>query len=229
MPDPFQSDIGFDEEKQIRNTLEAVFDEARINGLPKKHWKRYRLLIFVTYFVVFRLREDPAILPPLNVKTYPGAVMRKGYTIGFDKLTQKQLDAMETELMRMKGMGVCTDAPLYATLHSLLTLAKTDGSSRWVITCITANDITVDYWWESPDNANAQQQPADERGAVLLGSGPAEGVLASPTTRGLPMDVLFRHTMGPDEILKGTDGVQSGGTVVRYVLCAHTRSGKPAA
>ena len=160
-PDPFQSDIDFDEEAQIRNTLEAVFDEARVNGLPKKHWKRYRKLIFETYFFVFRLRlgrEDPAILPPLNVKTYPGAKMRKGYKIGFDKLSQAQLDAMETELKRMKSMGVVTDAPLWATLHSLLTLAKTDGSSRFVITCITANDITVDYWWDSPDNANSQQQ-----------------------------------------------------------------------
>ena len=60
--------------------------------------------------------------------------MRKGYKIGFDKLTQTQLDAMmETELQRMRGiMGLVTDAPLHATLHSLLTLAKANGSSRWV-------------------------------------------------------------------------------------------------
>ena len=74
--DPFQSDTDFDEEEQVREYLEATLDSARLQGLPKKHVKRYRTLILVMYFHVFRLRlglEDPAILPPLKIKTIPGA------------------------------------------------------------------------------------------------------------------------------------------------------------
>ena len=160
-PDPFQSDHDFDEEKEIKNYLEATFDHARIEGLPKKHEPKYRDLIFRSYYQAFRLRlgrEDPAILPELNIKTIPGAKMRPGYKIGFDKLTQPQLAEMKAELERMKSQGVVGDAPLDSILHSLLTLGKNDGSLRWVIMCMTANDITIDYWWDQPDNATSQQQ-----------------------------------------------------------------------
>ena len=113
------------------------------------------------YKFVFRQRldkEDPAILPPLEVKTYPGAQLRKGYKISFDKLSDQQLKALHAELATNKGMGVIGDAPLNSILHSLLTLTKPDGSYRWVITCITANEITVDYWWDSSDTTTSQQQ-----------------------------------------------------------------------
>ena len=160
-PDPFQSDHDFNEEAEVENYLEASFDEGRIAGLPKKHWNRYRKLILEQYKFVYRLRlghEDPAILPELKIKTIKGATMKPGYKIGFDKLTHPQLNEMKRELDRMQGMGVVGDAPLDAILHSLLTIAKGDGSLRWVITCTTANDITIDFWWDQPDNATAQQQ-----------------------------------------------------------------------
>ena len=87
------------------------------------------------YKFVFRQRldkEDPAILPPLEVKTYPGAQLRKGYKISFDKLSDQQLKALHAELATNKGMGVIGDAPLNSILHSLLTLTKPDGSYRWM-------------------------------------------------------------------------------------------------
>ena len=101
-----------------------------------------------------------AILPALRVKTIPGAKMRQGYKIGFDKLNNAQLNRMHDELKRNRSMGVIGDAPLNSTLHSLLTLVKPDGSERWVITCVTANDIdiTIDFWWDQPDNHTSQQQ-----------------------------------------------------------------------
>ena len=42
-------------------------------------------------------------------------------------------------------------------MHGLLTVKKASGGYRWVITCVTANDITVDFHWFQPDNANEQQ------------------------------------------------------------------------
>ena len=43
-------------------------------------------------------------------------------------------------------MGVVSDdVPAGAVLHNLLTLNKTRGGKRWVITAITANNITVDF------------------------------------------------------------------------------------
>ena len=54
-------------------------------------------------------------------------------------------------------MGVLGDAPMGSTLHGLLTVKKANGGYRWVITCVTANDITVDFHWFQPDNANEQQ------------------------------------------------------------------------
>ena len=94
----------------------------------------------------------------MEVKTYPGAKLRKGYKISFDKLTHEQLEALHKELETNQSMGVIGDAPLDSVLHSLLTLQKKGGGSRWVITCITANDITVDYWWHQPYNATSLQQ-----------------------------------------------------------------------
>ena len=159
--DPLQHDVTYDEEQQIREFLEAAFDQARINGLPQKYLKRYRKLVFKTYFFVFRLRlgkEDPAILPALRVKTVPGAKLRRGYQISYDKLTNAQLEAMRAQLDENRSMGVIGDAPLDAVLHSLLTVTKPNGGLRWVITCVTANDITIDFWWHQPDNATSQQQ-----------------------------------------------------------------------
>ena len=45
--DPFQSDVDFDEEKEVENYLEAAMDKAKLAGLPRKHWARYRKLLFV--------------------------------------------------------------------------------------------------------------------------------------------------------------------------------------
>lgn len=42
-------------------------------------------------------------------------------------------------------MGVLGDAPMGSTLYGLLTVKKANGGYRWVITCVTANDITVDF------------------------------------------------------------------------------------
>ena len=115
--------------------LEAAFDQARLEGLPKQHTPKYRNLILVKRKFVFRLRlgkEDPAILPPLKVQTYPGAKLRKGYKISFNKLTKEQLDALHKELQDNKNMGVVGDAPLNSVLHSLLTLYKPSGGWRWV-------------------------------------------------------------------------------------------------
>ena len=150
-PDPLQSDLTYDERKAVINYLEAAFDQARLNGLPKKHWKRYRKLIFITYFHVFRTRlgrELPALLPAMKAEVFPGAELKQGYKISFDKLTKAQLESMHEELYRNKDMGVLGDAPLGAKLHSLLTILKQDGSMRWVIACMTANDIIKPMWWD---------------------------------------------------------------------------------
>ena len=157
--DPFQSDKDYDEEREVMQYLEAAFDKARLEGLPRKHWRRYRHLIFKAYLHVFRMRlgkEDPAILPPLKIETIPGAKLRKGYTIPFN-LAPDALEEMKKELDRNEGMGVMGDAPIGSTLHNLLTIKKVKGGYRWVVTCVTANDITVDFHWFSPDNATAQQ------------------------------------------------------------------------
>ena len=149
------------ERAAVTNFLEAAFDQARLNGLPKRHWKRYRKLIFVTYFHVFRTRlgrEAPALLPAMKVEVYPGAELKQGYKISFDKLTAPQLEQMRVELDRNKDMGVLGDAPLGAILHAMLTILKQDGSMRWVIACMTANDIIRPMWWDQPDNATSQQQ-----------------------------------------------------------------------
>ena len=101
--DPLQSDVGFDEEKEIERYLEVAMDRAILAGLPKKHWGRYRKLVFVKYKHVFRLRlgkEDPAILPPLEVKTIEGAKLRKGYTIPFN-LPPAALEELRQELKTM--------------------------------------------------------------------------------------------------------------------------------
>ena len=81
--DLLQSDHDFHEEKEVKNFLEAAFDRTKLAGLPKKHWSRYRKLLFDKYKHVFQLRlgkEDPAILPPLEIQTIPGAKLRKGAT-----------------------------------------------------------------------------------------------------------------------------------------------------
>ena len=157
--DPLQSEADFDEEQEVVNYLEAAFDRARLAGLPRKHLARYRKLIFETYLHVFRLRlgkEDPAILPPLKVETIPGAQLRKGYTIPFN-LAPDALEELKKELDNNEGMGVMGNAPMGSTLHNLLTIKKVKGGYRWVITCVTANDITVDFHWFAPDNATEQQ------------------------------------------------------------------------
>ena len=160
-PDPLQSDMEYDERAMVTNYLEVAFDQARLNGLPKKHWKRYRKLIFATYFRVFRTRlgrEAPALLPAMKVEVYPGDELKQGYKISFDKLTAPQLEQMRVELDRNKDMGVLGDAPLGAVLHAMLTILKQDGSMRWVIACMAANDIIRPMWWDQPDNATSQQQ-----------------------------------------------------------------------
>ena len=55
-PDPLQSDIGYDEEQEVNRYLEATFDQARLEGFPQKHVKKYRKLIFQKRKYVFRLR-----------------------------------------------------------------------------------------------------------------------------------------------------------------------------
>ena len=45
-----------------------------------------------------------------------------------------------------------------STLYGLLTVKKAKGGYRWVITCVTGNDITIDFHWFKPDNANEQQR-----------------------------------------------------------------------
>ena len=159
MPDPLQSDMGFDEEQEVENYLEAAMDKAKLEGLPKRHWARYRHLLFVKYKHVFRLRlgkEDPAILPPLEIQTIPGAKLRKGYTIPFN-LPPDALDELWKEIKLNEGMGVIGDAPIGATLHNLLSIKKVKGGYRHVVTCVTANDITVDFHWFQPDNTTEQQ------------------------------------------------------------------------
>ena len=47
--DPLQSDWSFNEEREVENFLEAAFDRAKLTGLPKKHWLRYRKLLFDKY------------------------------------------------------------------------------------------------------------------------------------------------------------------------------------
>ena len=36
-PDPLQSDVGYDEEQDIKNYLEASLDRGILAGLPKKY------------------------------------------------------------------------------------------------------------------------------------------------------------------------------------------------
>ena len=101
-------------------------------------------------------KEDPAILPPLEIKTIEGAKLRKGYIIPFN-LPPEALGEMRQELKTNEAMGVLGDAPMGSTLHGLLTVKKAKGGYRWVITCVTANDITIDFHLFQPDNANEQQ------------------------------------------------------------------------
>ena len=108
---------------------------------------------------MFRLRlgkEDLAILPPLEIKTIEGAKLCKGYTIPFN-LLPAALEEMREELKTNDVMGALGDVPMGSTLHDFLTVKKVKGGYRRVITCVTANDVTVDFHWFQPDNANEQQ------------------------------------------------------------------------
>ena len=87
------------------------------------------------------------------------AELRKGYSINMSDLDKDSLDALEGQLKLNKSMGVISDdVPPGAVLHSLLTLNKTGGGKRWVITAMTANDITVDFYHFQADNSNELQQ-----------------------------------------------------------------------
>ena len=108
---------------------------------------------------MFRLRigrEDPALLPELKVPVMKGATLRPGYKIKHT-YDQRELDALAKQLEELVSMGVIAKAEPGSILHSLLSVAKPDGTLRWVITCITANDITLEMRWYSPDNTEAQQ------------------------------------------------------------------------
>ena len=160
-PDPLQSDIGYDEKKDIKNYLEASLDRGILAGLPKKYIMKYRDLILKEYFRVFRPRlgrDTAAHFAPMSVKTIPGAVLRKGYSIDLSNLPREALDSLKKQLDLNKAMGVVSDdVPAGAVLHSLLTVKKPDGSLRWVITAITANDITVEFYHYQADNADELQ------------------------------------------------------------------------
>ena len=60
-------------------------------------------------------KEDPAILPPLEIQTIEGAKLRKGYTIPFN-LPPEALEEMREELKTNEAMGVLGDAPMGSTL-----------------------------------------------------------------------------------------------------------------
>ena len=49
-------------------------------------------------------------------------------------------------------MGVIAKAEHHDVLHSLLTLTKPSGDKRYVVTCITSNNITVVVRSNSKDN-----------------------------------------------------------------------------
>ena len=94
----------------------------------------------------------------MSVKTIPGAVLRKGYSINLSNLPREALDSLKTQLDLNKSMGVISDdVPTGAVLHSLLTVKKPDGSLRWVITAVTANDITIDFYHYQADSADELQ------------------------------------------------------------------------
>ena len=159
MPDPLQSDINYDEEAEIRNHLERAFDEAKLAGFPDRYVKKYRRLIFHRFFHVFRLRlgkEDPAAFAPLRVKIRKNAVLRQGYKIPFN-LSKDEKEQLKKELDLNVAMGVLGKADMFDVLHSLLTVRKPSGGVRWVITCITANDITVEFTTDDKDNVTDQQ------------------------------------------------------------------------
>ena len=58
MPCPLQSDIDYDEQKEVKNYLEAAMDRGILAGLSAKYAHKYRDLIFKECFRVFRLRLE---------------------------------------------------------------------------------------------------------------------------------------------------------------------------
>ena len=160
MPDPLQSDIDYDEEAEVDNFLEAAFDRAELDGLPRQHEQLYRKLILERFKHVFRLRlgkDKPANFAPMVVKLKRDAVLKPGYKIPFN-LSPAEKDQLKKELDVNRAMGVVGKADMYDVLHSLLTVRKPSGGARWVITCITANDITLEFSMPSADNVTDQQK-----------------------------------------------------------------------
>ena len=102
----------------------------------------------------------------MSVKTIPGAKLRKGYSINLSNLPKDALDSLHAQLQLNKSMGIVSDdVPAGSVLHSLLTVKKPDDSLRWVITAITANDITVDFYHYQADNDNADELQSIMQGA----------------------------------------------------------------
>jgi len=161
-PDPLQTDIDYDERTDIDNLLEAAFDRGVLAGLPKLYVAKYRELVFREYYRVFRLRlgkDTPAHFKPMRVHTIPGLTMRQGYKIKFNNLAPEALQQLKKQLQLNKAMGVISDdVPTGAVLHSLLTVKKPGGGLRWVVTCVTANDVTVAFYHYAVDNAERLQQ-----------------------------------------------------------------------
>ena len=86
-----------------------------------------------------------------------GATLKQGYKIPFQG-TEEDLAEFKRELDLNRAMGVMAKAGIHEVLHSVLTLTKPGGGKRWVVTCVTANDITVVVRTDSVDNVAEMQK-----------------------------------------------------------------------
>ena len=102
-------------------------------------------------------KEAPANFKPMYVQTLPGAELKQGYRIPMD-LNEEDMAELKKQLDLNRAMGVLGKAEMHDVLHSLLTITKPNGGKRWVVTCITANDITVVLRADSIDNLREMQK-----------------------------------------------------------------------
>ena len=113
-------------------------------------------------------------------------------------------------------MGVVSDdVPPGAVLHSLLTLNKAGGGKRWVITAMTANDITVDFYHYQADNADELQQVMQGAKHYWVADLTKGYWQVRATSRGQPMAVLLCNTFWGIQIPPRPNGQQSHGPLFR--------------
>lgn len=157
--DPIQSEVeNYDEQYCISNALDAVIDQAVLNGLPREYVGKYTNLIKSEYFGLFRMRlskSRPALFPSLKISLKPGAKFNPGKPFGL-KLSPDKLEDLISSLNEMQSCGIIADAPIDCKPNSMLQIQES-GKDRYVIAPMAANEVSEDAPLPSMENLELLQ------------------------------------------------------------------------